>query len=71
MGSSWGVLERLGTLLWSLRSVLGASWSVLRASWEPLGASWEALGSILDPSWEAFGAQEGLGKHLGSDCLEL
>ena len=50
---------------------MGASWGVLGVSWEPLGASWEALGSFLEPSWEIFGAQKALGKHLGSDDVKL
>ena len=78
LGGSSGVLERLMKLLGTLRRVFRASWRVLRASWEPLGASWERLGRLLGVFWshfgrfgEIFGPQQGLGKHLGSDCLEL
>ena len=68
LGASW---EALGRFLKRLRSVLGASWGVLGVSWEPLGASWEALGSFLEPTWEIFGAQKALGKHLGSDDVKF
>ena len=50
---------------------MGTLGAILGALGGVLGASWEALGSILEPSWEIFGAQKALGKHLGSDCLEL
>ena len=67
-------MERLGRLLGSqerLRSLLGRLKSVLEASWGVLSGSWEGLGSILEPTWEIFGAQKGLGKHLGSDDVKL
>ena len=50
---------------------MGTLGVILGALGGVLGASWEALGSILEPSWEIFGAQKGLGKHLGSNYLEL
>lgn len=56
-GSPGGFLGTLGAFL----GTLGAF----------LGASWEALLRILEPSWEIFGTQKGLGKHLGSKYLEL
>ena len=63
----------LGSLLEHLESfltpggLLGTLGAILGALGGVLGASWEALGSILEPSWYIFGAQKGLGKHLGSD----
>ena len=71
-------MEPLGRVLGARRGLLGVSlalpegsWGLLERSWELLEASWEALGSISEPSWEIFRAQKALGKHLGSDCLEL
>ena len=62
--ASWESFLTPGGILGTLGAILGALGGVL-------GASWEALGSILEPSWEISGAQKGLGKHLGSDCLEI
>ena len=68
LGASW---EALGRFLKRLRFVLGVSWGVLGAPWEAIGASWEALGSFLESTWEIFGAQKALAKHLGSDDVKF
>ena len=72
LGSSWGLLRRLGRLLEALGSLLGASWGILAASWRPLGFSWGSLGGLLGllasswgllrVSWELPG---GLLRQLG------
>ena len=67
-----GSCERpLGSLFGFPGGILGTLGAFLEALGGVLGASWEALGSILETSWEIFGAQKGLGEHLGSDYLEL
>ena len=57
MEASWGVLGRLGNILWcpgEFRDVLGASWEYLGPSLERLAASWAVLGrhvGVLGASW--------------------
>ena len=50
LGTSWGVVGRLGCILARLGGRLGASWGRLAASW----GSWRHLG----PSWRRLGLQK-------------
>ena len=65
-----GRLQRLGSLLDGLGSLLGRFWGRLGASWEPLGsllgASWCLLGASWVPLGVSWGVLEASWGPLGS-----
>ena len=50
--ASWGCLEGVLGVSWSVSGCLGTSWARLGASWSVLEPSW----SVLEPSWSRLGA---------------
>ena len=71
LGALGGSQAVIWVILGAARRILGPLGALLELLGEVLGVSWEPLGDIFGVFGEDFGPILELGKHVGSDLLEL